>query len=128
MFFGKKAVSLLFAVLFCYSGIRPTFPFFNYVINFEYIATVLCINKEKKALQCKGKCQLTKEILENEPEGTSEYPQPSFEKFPNLFLEKQFTHSHKELRFLTQNAFYTPLPKYKGNLKKPPFPPPQFVM
>jgi hypothetical protein len=128
MFFGKKAVSLLLVILFCYSGIRPTFPFFNYVINFEYIAEVLCINKEKEVLQCNGSCQLTKEILENEPEGTSEYPQPSFEKFPNLFLEKGPTYSTDAHHFPTQNIFYSSLAPYKNNLKKPPFPPPQFVM
>lgn len=128
MFFGKKAISLLLVILFCYSGIRPTFPFLKYLLNFEYIAEVLCINKQKEVLQCNGSCQLTKEILENEPERTSEYPQPSFEKFPNLFLEKGLTYSTYAHHFPTQNIFYSFLVPYKNNLKKPPYPPPQFVV
>lgn len=128
MFFGKKAISLLLVIVFCYSGIRPTFPFFNYAINYDYIAEVLCINKEKEVLLCNGKCQLTKEILENEPEGTSEYPQISFEKFPNLFLEKQKGLQFKQLSYTIQLLFYNPLDLYNDNFNKPLLPPPQAVL
>lgn len=124
----KKVISVLLVFIFCYSGMRPTFPLFNYVINYDYIAEVLCINKEKEVLQCNGKCQLTKEILENEPEGTSEYPQLSFEKFPTLFLEKQKGLQFKKRSYKTQLRFYTPLNVYNDNFSKPLLPPPQAVL
>ena len=118
----------MLVIIFCYSGVRPTVPFFNYIINFEYIAEVLCINKEKEPLQCNGSCQLTKEILDNESEGTSEYPQPSCEKFPNLFLEKQTAYSYRLTSFSKQNVYYTFFVRYKNKFQKPLLPPPQFVI
>jgi hypothetical protein len=124
----NKTISVFFVFVFCYSGMRPTFPLFNYVINYDYIAEVLCINKEKEILQCNGTCQLTKEILENEPTGTSEYPQPSFEKFPTLFLEKRSSLRFKQLSCTSQLVFYNPLNLYNNDLSKPLLPPPQVVM
>lgn len=34
----------------------------NYVVNYEYIRTELCVNKEKPKLECNGKCHLKKEL------------------------------------------------------------------
>ena len=34
----------------------------EYQVNKNYIATVLCINKNKPELRCEGKCHLTKEL------------------------------------------------------------------
>lgn len=34
----------------------------NYLINFDYISKVLCINQDKPELECHGKCHLAKEI------------------------------------------------------------------
>ena len=33
-------------------------PYFEYVLDYDYIATILCINKEKTELKCNGKCYL----------------------------------------------------------------------
>lgn len=38
----------------------------NYYINKEYIAKVLCINKDKPEIHCEGKCQLKKELDKEE--------------------------------------------------------------
>lgn len=46
-----------FAVIF-----RPAFPFLDYVLNYHYIATELCENKNKPELECNGKCHLKKEL------------------------------------------------------------------
>jgi len=37
-------------------------PYISYQLNYTYISTVLCENKDKPALNCKGKCQLNKEL------------------------------------------------------------------
>jgi hypothetical protein len=42
--------------------LRPVAPFVEYVINYDYISKVLCINKDKPALQCNGKCQLMQKL------------------------------------------------------------------
>ncbi len=38
--------------------LKPIAPFVEYAINYDYISKVLCINKDKPATSCKGKCQL----------------------------------------------------------------------
>jgi hypothetical protein len=38
----------------------------NYVINKEFISTVLCINRDKPELNCNGKCQVTEQLKEQE--------------------------------------------------------------
>ena len=46
----------LFAVVF-----RPAFPFLDYVVNYHYIATELCENKNAPELHCNGNCQMIKD-------------------------------------------------------------------
>jgi hypothetical protein len=42
--------------------IKPVLPVLEYVVNYEYISKVLCVNKDKPKLQCNGKCHLIKEL------------------------------------------------------------------
>lgn len=41
---------------------RPVFPILDYVLNYHYIATELCENKNVPELGCNGKCHLKKEL------------------------------------------------------------------
>jgi hypothetical protein len=38
----------------------------NYVINKEFISTVLCINRDEPELNCNGKCQVAEQLKEQE--------------------------------------------------------------
>ncbi len=42
--------------------LKPVLPVLQYAINYDYIATVLCVNKDKPAMACNGKCHLMKEL------------------------------------------------------------------
>lgn len=42
----------------------------NYAINIDYIAEVLCINKDKPELSCHGKCHLAKELKKDDQRKT----------------------------------------------------------
>jgi hypothetical protein len=42
--------------------LKPVFPVVDYMVNYKYIATVLCENKDKPELNCCGKCHLKKEL------------------------------------------------------------------
>lgn len=42
--------------------IKPVMPVFEYILNYDYIANVLCENKDKPELHCNGKCHLMKEL------------------------------------------------------------------
>ncbi|WP_177229064.1 hypothetical protein [Pustulibacterium marinum] len=56
---------LLVAIVFLVHTVKPIAPFVEYAVNYDYIATVLCINKDKPQMHCNGKCHLTKMVAEN---------------------------------------------------------------
>ncbi len=37
-------------------------PVVEYVVNYDYIVNVLCVNKDKPEMKCNGKCHLSKEL------------------------------------------------------------------
>ncbi|MDX5480227.1 MAG: hypothetical protein LPK07_00940 [Hymenobacteraceae bacterium] len=52
------------SILFIYlmTTFRFLAPVVHYQLDYTYIANVLCINRDKPALECHGKCQLRKEL------------------------------------------------------------------
>jgi len=42
--------------------LKPILPVVDYIINYDYISKVLCVNKAKPELKCNGKCQLMKNL------------------------------------------------------------------
>lgn len=70
--------------------LKPALPIIDYVVNYEYISKVLCVNKATPKLQCNGKCHLMKELAkssENEAPISSNKKMPS-QQFEILFLEE----------------------------------------
>lgn len=81
--------------------LKPLWPVVEYVVNYNYIATVLCVNKAKPKLQCNGKCYLAEQLKKNaeqneenpfgEQNGNSEIIHPIFFQTLNgLNLEFSF--------------------------------------
>ncbi|WP_430615095.1 hypothetical protein [Flavobacterium sp. JP2137] len=54
----KKAYLIIVFIML----LKPVFPVFEYVYNYDYITTVLCENLDKPELECHGKCHLMKEM------------------------------------------------------------------
>lgn len=46
--------------------LRPIGPFVEYAINYDYIAKVLCLNRDQPELQCNGKCQLMQKLKQQQ--------------------------------------------------------------
>jgi len=42
--------------------VKPVIPVAEYIINYDYISKVLCVNKEKPIMHCNGKCHLMQEL------------------------------------------------------------------
>jgi hypothetical protein len=57
---GITAVMLLSVYLL--NPFKVYTPYLSYQINYDYIANVLCENKSKPEMNCKGKCHLNKEL------------------------------------------------------------------
>ncbi len=79
----KKILFLLVAIMV----LKPVLPVIDYVVNYEYISKVLCINKAKPKLQCNGKCHLMKELAKT---SESEKPISSNKKIASQELEVLF--------------------------------------
>jgi len=68
--------SFLLIVLTAYIVI-PVLPVIDYLINKDYIAKNLCINKDKPKSCCKGKCHMVKQLqktnknTDNDPKNTN---------------------------------------------------------
>ena len=56
-FFG-----IFFYLLYLLAMVRPLVPIIEYYANYDYIATVLCENRDKPYLGCNGKCYLEKQL------------------------------------------------------------------
>jgi hypothetical protein len=54
----KKIVFLLALIIL----LKPVLPVIEYAVNYNYIATILCENKDKPKMHCNGKCHLMKEL------------------------------------------------------------------
>lgn len=73
---NKIYVIIAFVFIF-----RPVMPVVEYIVNYDYISTVLCENVAKPELSCNGKCHLAKEF-----DKTLDHKSPiQLEKTPILF-------------------------------------------
>lgn len=110
--------------------LKPVFPVVDYVVNYEYIATELCVNKDKPEMQCNGKCQLMKELAkaaENEKPISQDKKTAItdveilfFEAINSFSMETSYCTSKKEMRF-----YYSNLYTYLKSLSV--FQPPTFI-
>lgn len=66
--------------------LRPVQPYLEYIINQDYIAEFLCINKDKPELQCNGKCHLVKQIEKQQQQEPFSSLSISLENYPIGFV------------------------------------------
>jgi hypothetical protein len=67
---------------------RDIIIYASFKINQDFIAKVLCINKEKPELGCNGKCQLSKDLKKNnseDKENKTNIPSTKNEQKINLY-------------------------------------------
>ncbi|MDH5381498.1 MAG: hypothetical protein OEW75_11630 [Cyclobacteriaceae bacterium] len=58
----KKLLAIFLISVQCLVVFKPFSPYVEYLINYDYIVNVLCINKDKPELKCNGSCHLNTEI------------------------------------------------------------------
>ncbi len=97
----QKSVAIFLVVLYTTAMVRPFVPFMEYALNYEYISTVLCENKDKPEMGCHGKCHLAKEVEKQQNEekpianiNLKEYPIG----FVNILKIKKRDSSHEKLK------------------------------
>ncbi|WP_123766447.1 hypothetical protein [Myroides marinus] len=107
-----KNIYIIIAIVFIF---RPVMPVVEYIVNYDYIATVLCENVDKPELQCNGKCHVAKEleqVLDHDTPVKLEKATVLFDFIPvSIFEAKNYTtmislNVEEKVSFLYAN-FYT---------------------
>lgn len=107
--------------------VKPVMPVLEYLYNQDYIAEVLCINKDKPMLNCDGKCYLAQMIKEQQKEKQhQDVPSADLREYPIGFVSI-FEPSFFLSDFTKKNA----LPwsnRYLGQHVSSIFHPPNFLV
>ena len=86
--------------------IIPAVPVIDYLINKDYIAKNLCINKDKPKSCCKGKCHMVKQLqktnknTDNEPKNSNSRVQ--LKELTEFILSKSCTFTAE----ITSHAYF----------------------
>ncbi|WP_420603836.1 hypothetical protein [Flagellimonas sp.] len=101
----KHSIVYGFVLLYLIAMVRPIAPVLEYVINEDYIAEFLCINKDNVELQCNGKCYLMQRLSEQNEEKKQNLPKISLEEYPIGFVKITSHSSAKENHSTLQHNF-----------------------
>ena len=83
----SKFSATFFIFLYMVAMARPIMPVVEYVIEHDYIAEFLCINKDKPELDCEGKCYLMQQLAAQDDEKRQNLPRIAMEEYPIGFVE-----------------------------------------
>ena len=104
----KQAFSILLISVILGYQILPTLIFIDFKVHQEFIANVLCINKEEPQKGCNGQCHLKKSIEKSTP---TEKPEKQNQKTYRELT--QITPSEAFPFYLTNNESEIRLIKYQ---------------
>ncbi|MEP2280316.1 hypothetical protein [Maribacter sp.] len=99
----KKIFSIVMITVMIYPSINKIGVLINFKINQNFIAKVLCINKEKPKSTCNGKCYLTKQLKKAEKQDQKQIPNSKKDRIEILYYYYKNT-----FNFLTYKYAYTP--------------------
>ncbi len=115
----QSYIALLMLVLLFVNVTSPITVYFSYLLNKEYIATHLCVNKDRPELACKGKCVLMQKLASlNKKDDTEKKNIPTYYALtfkyihtPSLRVKRNSTdiskHFSKHTPSLYAYLFYT---------------------
>ncbi|MBW8201006.1 hypothetical protein [Flagellimonas abyssi] len=86
----NRSLPIVFTLLYIMAMLRPVMPVFEYMVNQDYIAEYLCVNKDKPMLNCNGKCYLAKMLQEEQDEKRQNLPSINLEEYPIGFVNILF--------------------------------------
>jgi len=66
-------------------------PVLDYVVNYDYITKVLCVNKAKPTTHCNGKCHLMKELAKAAEEQKQQSDKKSVQQHAEVLFCQAFT-------------------------------------
>ncbi|MBP6826214.1 MAG: hypothetical protein KA165_06635 [Saprospiraceae bacterium] len=76
----KRILSISFVLLILLQSFSKAWIIISFKINQDYIAKVLCVNRDNPEVLCSGKCVLTKNLKADEGQNGKQLPQKSREQ------------------------------------------------
>ena len=124
----KALISYLMIGAFFVYTFKPLGYCIYYIANYEYVAEVLCVNKDKPKLNCDGKCYLKRQLAKQNDKPV-EKPEIPFSYFKDFPLQKPNVHKIKLQTFLKHKyQFNVTSVFYLQNIPQPETPPPWQVI
>jgi hypothetical protein len=108
-----KLTAVLLIIAIVSSSFSRFFVFAGYELNKNYIATKLCVNRNKPWLHCNGKCYLMKKIKQAEEKQAA-----SDREAQKNLVQESFCETIPEIRFYTQLLQVIPIPNNHIDLPK----------
>lgn len=68
----RKWITISLLVIYILNPFKILLPYLNYQLNYTYISSILCENKDNPDTNCEGKCHLKKELKKAAEKETSE--------------------------------------------------------
>lgn len=99
-------MKFLYSILFTfYMVFRPLIPLAEYAVNYDYIVTTLCVNKNKPEIHCNGKCYLSKELAKTNDSESSplQKTKNSGQKILDIYILPEVTEISVNEKFLFFN-------------------------
>lgn len=127
----RSIISSFLLVLILFSQFYNSALWIKYELNVEEITELFCVNKEKPALMCNGKCYVKGELIDIDifPEST-QVPITEVSYLPALksFVVTASVNLTAELNgFLASNtSIYSTI--WESRIPEPPFIPPQSLV
>ncbi len=122
----KKALSISFSALILFASMSNAAIFTAFVLNQDKIEALFCINKAKPAMQCHGKCHLSKQLAANNDKDGEKSPLSQLENaFKVTFFHQQTSPENRNAHCVLDekpHTFYMGL--HSGLHSRPLFHPP----
>ena len=111
-----KGLAILFVTLVML--VRPLWPVFEYIVNYDYIVNVLCENRNAPQLQCDGKCYLAKQLSrESEKNQKNPFGENQVTEMPEILDAVSESYLDKDHLFYTDiNKKIWPGPNFQSLL------------
>ncbi len=120
----QQILGTFFYMLYLVAMLQPVIPLIEYYSNKEYIASVLCENRDKPSLACNGKCYLEKQLKKANKQDAHDHsvPQIDLSKYP-VSLVNFISFTFKEVEEFNETHFsnLSENPqRYSSSLFRPP--------
>ena len=123
----NKLHIVILLVFYLFGTFQFVLPYFEYVVNYDFIVHNLCEQKDELENMCMGKCHLNKELV-NKIKEMQNKPENKEKEFNFLMLSFHFQDLQKDINIYTslRQYFTQYLFPVLNNFTVPVLQPPQF--